>query len=88
MKIDWKIVKAKLREIKWADILINYTSSEERIQVILEIVLKVIDEYGIKFQNSRGKSKRNIPKDRRILLRNKKKLKGKLRKKDLKRHKL
>merc|ERR1712179_134952 len=81
-KIDWKIVKAKLREIKWTDILNNCTTSEERIQIILEIVLKVIDEYGIKFQNSRGKSKGNIPKDRRTLLRNKKKLKGKLKKKD------
>ena len=82
-KIDWKIVKAKLREIKWTEILNNCTTSEERIQIILEKVFKVIDEYGTKFQNSRGKSKRNIPKDRRILLRNKKKLKGKLRKKDL-----
>ena len=82
-KIDWKIVKAELREVKWTDILNNCTTSEERIQIILEIVFKVIDEHGIKFQNSRGKSKRNIPHDRRILLRNKKKLKGKLKKKDL-----
>ena len=82
-KIDWKIVKAKFREIKWTDILNNCTTSEERIQIILEIVFKVIDEHGIKFQNSRGKSKRNIPNDRRILLRNKKKLKGKLKKKNL-----
>merc|ERR1711913_143629 len=82
-KIDWKIVKAKFREIQWKDILNSCTTSEERIQIILEIVFKVIDEHGIKFQNSRGKSKRNIPHDRRILLRNKKKLKGKLKKKNL-----
>ena len=86
-KIDWKIVKAKFREIQWKDILNSCTTSEERIQIILEIVFKVIDEHGIKFQNSRGKSKRNIPHDRRILLRNKKKLKGKLKKKNLTSHK-
>ena len=83
VKADWVALRAKLREINWTDILKNYTTSEEKINVILEIVSKAVDEHCIKFKYPRGKSRNNIPKDRRKLLRNKKKLKNKLKKKNL-----
>ena len=49
----------------------------------MEIVSKTVDEHCIKFKHPRGKSRKNIPKDRRKLLRNKKKLKNKLKKNNM-----
>ena len=82
-RTDWVALKAKLKLINWGEILGKYETSAEKIQVILEIVSKEIDEYSIKFKQQRGVNLKNIPRDRRILLRNKKKLKKKLMKKNI-----
>merc|ERR1739838_676397 len=79
----WVALRAKLREIDWTDVLNNYVTSEEKKNIILEIVSKTVDEHCVKFKYPRGKSRNNIPKDRRKLLRNKKKLKNKLKKNNL-----
>ena len=83
LKADWVKLRAKLREINWIDTLKNYTTSAEKINMILEIVSKIIDEHCVKFKYPRGKPRSNIPKARRKLLRNKKKLKTKLKKKNV-----
>ena len=83
VKADWVSVKAKLRQINWSDILQKCTTAEEKINAILEIVSKIVDDHCIKFKHPRGKPRKNIPKDRRKLLRNKKKMKNKLKKNNL-----
>merc|ERR1711874_110972 len=51
--------------------------------VILEIVIKIIEENCTTFRNPRGTHSNNIPKDRRVLFRKKKKLNKKLQKRNL-----
>ena len=79
-KADWDTVKAKLRDVNWEDILNRYENSDEKVNAFLEIVSKIVDDHCIKFKQKRGSAKKNIPRDRRILLRNKKNLKSKLKK--------
>ena len=45
--------------------------------------MKAVDENSSKFKQPRGRKQQNIPKERRILLRKKKKLKTSLKKKNL-----
>ena len=82
-KIDWELVKTSFREIHWKEILDNCSNSEEKILTFFKIISQIVDELGVKFKNSRGKAKTNIPRERRILLRNKKKLRNKLKKKGI-----
>ena len=56
----------------------NYNSSEEKLKIILEIVVKIIEENCKMFRRQGGSQLNNIPRDRRILLRKKKKLNLKL----------
>ena len=83
LKADWIAIKAKLRELNWGEILKNFETSEEKFNQFLEIVTRVVEEHCKKFKQQRGSAKKNIPRDRRILLRNKKNMKSKLKKKDI-----
>ena len=83
LKADWVSLKAKLREINWNDILENCNNSDNKIKVILEIIIAAVDDNCDKFKQPRGKSRKDIPIDRRRLLRNKKKMKAKLMNKNL-----
>ena len=74
-KADWKKLKSILRETNWENLLKDCNTSDQKIQVIMDIVYKVVDENCIKFKERKGKTIKNIPRDRRILLRKKKKLK-------------
>ena len=79
---NWKAIKAKLSEIKWEEILSKQKTSEGKLNVILDTVISIVDEYCAKFKQ-RGRNQKNIPRDRRILLRKRIKLKKKLREKYL-----
>ena len=75
---NWKNIKASLKERNWSEILTNHSSSEEKLRVFLEIVVKIIEENCTMFRRQGGSQLNNIPRDRRILLRKKKKLNLKL----------
>lgn len=79
---DWESIKSRFRNINWVEILDNYKTSEEKLNIILEIIIKIIDENCSKYRFKRGAHTNKIPRDRRILLRKKKKLKVKLERKD------
>merc|ERR1712142_160279 len=36
LKADWVSIKEKLAEIRWSEILENYITSEEKLQIILQ----------------------------------------------------
>ena len=80
LKTDWVTLKSKLKEINWTKTLEKYETSEGKIQAILEIIGNIVEEVCTKFKQQRGATVKIIPKDRRILLRNKKKLRAKLKK--------
>ena len=80
---NWKNIKAALKKINWPEVLAEYKKSEEKLKVILEIVIKIIEENCTTFRNPRGTHSNNIPKDRRVLFRRKKKLNRELQKRNL-----
>ena len=82
-KADWESIKISLREINWSEVLEKYTTSEAKLNMILEIVMKIVEEHCAKYNQQRGTNRKNIPRDRRVLLRKKKKLKSKLAEKQL-----
>ena len=57
----------------------KYKSSEEKLKVIIDIVIKIVEENCNIFESRGETHSNNIPRDRRILLRKKKKLYRKLR---------
>ena len=75
---NWKNIKASLKTINWPEILAKQNSSEEKLRVVLEIVVKIIEENCTMFKRHGGTRLNKIPRDRRILLRKKKKLNLKL----------
>merc|ERR1712105_129067 len=77
---DWKNIKAALEKINWTEVLAEYEKSEEKLKVILEIVIKIIEENCTTFKNQRGSHSNIIPKDRRVLFRKKKILNKELQK--------
>ena len=79
---NWKNIKAALKKINWPEVLAEYKKSEEKLKVILEIVIKIIEENCTTFRNQRGSHSNNIPKDRRVLFRKKKKLNKELQKRN------
>ena len=87
-KTNWELVKAKLRGTDWKNVINNCSSSVEMREAIIETSLKIMDEHGHKFKEQRGKKQQNIPKDRRTLHRKKKKLKVKLKRKNLTRNRI
>ena len=83
LKTNWVTLKTKLQEIDWSEVLSKYKSAAEKLQVFLDIVIKVVDEHSVKFKQQRGVGIKKIPRDRRKLLRNKKKLRKKLKKESI-----
>merc|ERR1711913_120212 len=79
---NWKNIKAALKKINWPEVLDEYKKSEEKLKAILEIVIKIIEENCTTFRNQRGSHTNNIPKDRWVLFRKKRKLNKKLQKKN------
>merc|ERR1712179_173568 len=77
---DWKNIKAALKKINWTEVLAEYEKSEEKLKVILEIIIKIIEENCTTFKNQRGSHSNNIPEDRRVLFRKKKILNKELQK--------
>ena len=57
----------------------KHESSEDKLKVILEIVIKITEE-NCTFRNQRGSNSNKIPRDRRVLFRKKKKLNKELQK--------
>merc|ERR1711913_90588 len=51
---NWKNIKASLKKINWPEVLAKHESSEEKLRVILEIVIKIIEENFTAFRNQRG----------------------------------
>ena len=48
---NWKNIKAELKKVNWQEILAEHESSEEKLKVILEIVIKIIEENCTTFRN-------------------------------------
>ena len=46
-----KKIKAGLKKINWPEVLAEYKKSEEKMEVILEIVVKIIEENCTTFRN-------------------------------------
>merc|ERR1711874_155339 len=69
---NWKNIKASLKKINWPEVLAKHESSEKKLKVILEIVIKIIEENCTIFRNQRGSHSNEIPRDRRVLFRKKK----------------
>ena len=75
---DWENIKASLKKINWPDVLAKCKSSKEKLKVIVDIVIKIVEKNCNIFESRGGTRSNNIPRDRRILLRKKKKLYKKL----------
>merc|ERR1712179_181021 len=80
---DWKSIKSSLKNIKWVEILENCKTSKEKLNKILEVVIKIVEENCSKFRYRRGAQINKIPRDRKILLRKKKKFREKLESKEV-----
>ena len=50
---DWKSIKAKLRMINWSEELEKYKTAEDKLRVILEAVINIIEETCTKFRNQK-----------------------------------
>ena len=87
LKTNWVALKTRLPKIDWNEMLSKFKSSAEKLQVFLDIVSKVVDEYSVKFKQQRGVGLKKIPRNRRILLRSKKKLRKKLKNESLSKNK-
>ena len=70
---DWENIKVSLKKINWPEVLTKYKSSEEKLKVIIDFVIKIVEENCNLFEGRSGTHSNNIPRDRRILLRKKKK---------------
>merc|ERR1711874_918289 len=66
---NWKNIKAELKKLNWPETLAEHELSEEKLKVILEIVIKIIEENCTSFRNQRGSHTNKIPRDRRVLFR-------------------
>ena len=75
---DWESIRANLRMINWSIELEEHKTSEDKLRVFMEIVMKIVEENCKKFKSHKGCQTNRIPRDRRILLRKKKKLNLKL----------
>jgi len=62
-----------LKNVNWSEVLENYKISKEKLNKILEVVIKIVKENCLKFRYRRGAQFNKIPRDRRILLRKRKK---------------
>jgi len=78
---NWKNIKASLKKINWPEVLAKHESSEEKLKVILEIVIKIIEENCKIFRNQQGSHSNEIPRYRRVLFKKKKNLNKELQKK-------
>ena len=79
---DWKSLKAQFKGTNWKSLIESCSSSADKREAILEATLKAVDEHSHKYKQKRGKKHQNIPKERRVMHRKKKKLRVKL--KDIK----
>ena len=66
--------------MNWPEVLAEHESSEEKLKVILEIVIKIIEENCKIFRNQWGSHSNEIPRDRRVLFKKKRKLNKELQK--------
>ena len=48
---NWKNIKTALKRINWPEVLAEHKKSEEKLKVILEIVIKIIEENCTNFRN-------------------------------------
>merc|ERR1711874_674337 len=83
---NWKNIKVELKKINLPEILAEHESSEEKLKVILEIVIKIIEENYTTFRNQRGSHSNKIPRDRRVLFKKKKILNKELKKRTKKKN--
>merc|ERR1711874_106120 len=74
----WKNIKTSLKQVKWNEIFEKCDSTEKKIIKIIEIIMKIIENNNSKFKFPRGSQTNKIPRDRKILLRKKKKFNLKL----------
>merc|ERR1711913_65347 len=79
---NWKNIKVALKKLNLPEVLDEYKKSEEKLKLILEIDIKIIEENCTTFRNQRGSHTNNIPRDRRVLFRKKRKLNKELQKRN------
>ena len=87
-KTEWDILKASLKDVNWKELLDSCENSEEKMFLFLIMVNQIVNEHCIKFKQPKGKSKKNIPRDRRKLLRKKKKFRNSLKKRGITKNKI
>jgi len=67
-----EIEKIKLLRDMCKEVLAKHESSKEKLKVILENVIKIIEENCTTFRNQRGSHSNKIPRDRRVLFKKRK----------------
>ena len=72
-----------MKRIDWKNLIKNCSGTSEKRKAILDATLKAVNEHSHKFKQKRGKKQQNIPKERRVMHRKKKKLKANLKKLNL-----
>ena len=70
-KADWQKIRCFIGEQDWNTLLMN-KSNEEKLQAIVSIVFEALEKFCPKYKSRRGQTKSKIPRDRRILFRQKK----------------
>ena len=78
-KADWKSIRSFLKSINWYAVLEN-KSNEEGLQIIISIVFDALESFCPKYKSKRGQNKSHIPRDRRILFQQRKRMKNKVKK--------
>ncbi|MEL7196428.1 MAG: reverse transcriptase domain-containing protein [Bacteroidota bacterium] len=76
-KADWKEIRNFLRNKQWRVQLLNKTNEEKR-RIIVSTVYEALNKFCPKYKNKRGQTKNKIPRDRRILFRQRKRKKSSL----------
>lgn len=80
-KADWKQIRKYIKSHQWVTLLAN-KSNKEKLQLIVAIVFEALDKFCPKFKTKRGQTKNKIPRDRRILFRQRKRINHKLKTKN------
>merc|ERR1711874_643080 len=45
---DWKSIKLSLKNVNWSEILENYKTFKEKLNKILEVIIKIVEETCLK----------------------------------------
>ena len=74
-RANWPEIQAVLRSYNWVD-MFQHKSCDEKLQIFISAVLEAVESHCPKFSTPPGQSRSRIPRDRRILFRQRKRKLG------------